>query len=231
MDTPGDVGYSSKKLLLFEVSVFLFLVLPSIALSFFAVKRGSLSFNLVAIATILRDLGLVGLIVYFFWCKGESLTRIGWRWRAYPREVLLGVVLFVPMNIAGSVIEKGLIHLGFSSPAAPLPALQTSGTLFDSLLGLVLVVVVAFAEETMFRGYLILRFQELTSSETLAVILATIIFAFGHGYEGAAGVGTVAFLGLVFALVYLWRGSLVAPMTMHFLQDFLGIVLLPFLSK
>jgi membrane protease YdiL (CAAX protease family) len=29
--------------------------------------------------------------------------------------------------------------------------------------------------------------------------------------------------------VYLWRGSLVAPIVMHFLQDFLAIVLLPIL--
>jgi membrane protease YdiL (CAAX protease family) len=34
---------------------------------------------------------------------------------------------------------------------------------------------------------------------------------------------------LSFALVYRWRGSLIAPMTMHFLQDILGIVLLPLL--
>ncbi len=37
-------------------------------------------------------------------------------------------------------------------------------------------------------------------------------------------------MGLAFALVYLWRRSLVAPMVMHFLQDFIGIVLLPLLG-
>jgi membrane protease YdiL (CAAX protease family) len=57
-----------------------------------------------------------------------------------------------------------------------------------------------------------------------------VIFSLGHGYEGSAGVITVGFMGLVFALVYLWRGSLVAPMVMHFLQDFIGIVLSPLLG-
>jgi membrane protease YdiL (CAAX protease family) len=37
-------------------------------------------------------------------------------------------------------------------------------------------------------------------------------------------------MGLAFALVYLWRKSLVAPIVMHFLQDFIGIVLLPLLG-
>jgi membrane protease YdiL (CAAX protease family) len=39
----------------------------------------------------------------------------------------------------------------------------------------------------------------------------------------------VGVMGVVFAVVYLWRGSLVAPMVMHFLQDFLAIVVLPLL--
>jgi membrane protease YdiL (CAAX protease family) len=56
-----------------------------------------------------------------------------------------------------------------------------------------------------------------------------LIFAVGHGYEGSAGVATVGVMGVLFAVVYLWRGSLVAPMVMHLLQDFLAIVVLPLL--
>jgi len=56
---------SDKKARLYEVSVFLFLIVPSMALSFFAVKQGDLSFELVAWATILRDAALVCLILYF----------------------------------------------------------------------------------------------------------------------------------------------------------------------
>jgi membrane protease YdiL (CAAX protease family) len=36
---------------------------------------------------------------------------------------------------------------------------------------------------------------------------------------------TVAMMGLIFALVFVWRKSLVAPATLHFLQDFMGIVM------
>ena len=55
------------------------------------------------------------------------------------------------------------------------------------------------------------------------------IFSLGHGYEGSAGLVTAGVMGGVFAVIYLWRGSLVAPIVMHFLQDFLSIVLLPLL--
>jgi uncharacterized protein len=37
-------------------------------------------------------------------------------------------------------------------------------------------------------------------------------------------------MGLVFAWVYMRRKSLVAPIVMHFLQDFTGIVLAPLLG-
>jgi membrane protease YdiL (CAAX protease family) len=63
-----------------------------------------------------------------------------------------------------------------------------------------------------------------------AALLSAFIFSLGHGYEGSSGVVTVGAMGFVFALVYLWRGSLVAPMVMHFLQDFIGIVLVPLLG-
>ena len=37
-------------------------------------------------------------------------------------------------------------------------------------------------------------------------------------------------LGMIFALVYLWRQSLVAPIVMHFLTDFTSIVLVAILK-
>jgi hypothetical protein len=54
-----------------ELSIFLLLIVPSMVLSFFAVKRGGLSFLLTAWATIFRDLGLVALIFYFLRRNGE----------------------------------------------------------------------------------------------------------------------------------------------------------------
>jgi uncharacterized protein len=64
----------------------------------------------------------------------------------------------------------------------------------------------------------------------MAAFISAVIFSLGHGYEGTSGVITVGTMGLTFAVIYLWRQSLVAPMVMHFLQDFTGIVLAPWLG-
>jgi len=116
------------------------------------------------------------------------------------------------------------------APPTPLPSFLATKGIAESLLASVMVIIVAFAEETVFRGYLILRFKAITGNSTAAILLSVVIFSLGHGYEGSAGVITVGVMGLIFALVYVWRQSLVAPMVMHFLQDFVGIVLLPTLG-
>ncbi len=224
-----SAGSPSRKEQAIELSVFLFLVVPSMALSFFAVKQGSLGFVVVAVATILRDLSLVCLTLFFAWRNGEPVAAIGWSTRRRWSEVVLGAGLFVPMYLGAAWLESALHAAGFSLPATPLPSLTPAPDPAQLLLAAVLVVIVALAEETIFRGYLMLRLTAITKSPAAAVLISAVIFSIGHGYEGSAGVITVGTLGAVFAVVYLWRGSLVAPVTMHFLQDFIGIVLAPLL--
>ena len=199
-------------------------------LSFFAIKQGSLSFVLVAIATILRDLALVSLILFFVWRNGEPVSWIGWTFKNSWKEIGLGIGLYIPFFIAAGFLERALQVAGLSVPSTPLPSMAAKG-MGELLLAAILVVVVALAEETIFRGYLILRLRAITASPVTAALLSAAIFSLGHGYEGSAGVVTVGVMGLVFALVYMWRQSLVAPIVMHFLQDFIGIVLLPLFGK
>ncbi len=228
---PENSRLSSRREQAAEVSVFLFLIVPSMIFSFFIVKQGGMSFVLVALSTILRDLGLVCLILFFARRNGERLEMIGWSFKNVRKDVLLGIWLFIPFFFGAGLLENGLRMIGFSAPAAPLPSLSAEKTAPEFLLAAVMVVVVAMAEETIFRGYLILRFRTVMANTSAAALLSAVIFSLGHGYEGSAGVVTVGVMGLVFALVYLWRQSLVAPMVMHFLQDFIGIVLLPLLGK
>jgi membrane protease YdiL (CAAX protease family) len=225
----GTEGFWTEPVV--ELSVFLSLIVPSMVLSFFAVKQGSLSFTLVAIATIFRDLALVSLILYFLWRNGETVGRLGWRFGNIRTEILLGMGLYVPLFFAMGLFESALRAAGFSFPSTPLPSFVMARGLTQSLLAVVLVIIVALAEETIFRGYLILRLKAITGSPVAAALLSAAIFSLGHGYEGSAGVVTVGVMGLVFAFVYMWRGSLVAPIVMHFLQDFIGIVILPWVRK
>jgi membrane protease YdiL (CAAX protease family) len=210
--------------------VFLLLIVPSMALSFFAAGQGQLPFPLVAFATISRDLGLVALIFFFINRSGERPAAIGWTSRHAGREIGVGVGLFLPFFIGAQVLDSFLRAAGLSGPPSPAPNLVPSPDPIDLLLAIVLVTVVAVSEEIIFRGYLLLRFSHLLRGLGGAALLSAVVFSIGHGYEGAAGVVTVGVTGLVLALVYLWRRSLVAPIVMHFLLDFVAIVLVPLLK-
>jgi CAAX protease family protein len=222
-------GTPSAKKSFREVSIFLFLIVPSMVLSFFAFKTGSLDFPLVAAATILRDMGLVALIFLFLSYNQEPASHVGWTARNPLGEIVLGLVLYVPFFFGTSLLENVLQQVGLTAPKMPLPLIAHGPG--ELLLAGLLVIVVAVSEETIFRGYLMLRFASITGSPLPAALISTGFFALGHGYEGTAGVATVGVMGFIFALVYLWRRSLVAPMVMHFCQDFIGIVVLSNFSQ
>ena len=210
---------------LIEVLVFLFLIVPSMVLSFLVTTRlGRLDFVSMAGAIIIRDLALVSLVFYFIWRNGETLGDLGWTRKHVWQDVFLGLALFLPFTFVASILGSFLRQAGLSAPTGS-PAFLTAHGPHEIVLGIILVTIVALAEETIFRGYLLLRFQGAHMGPLAAALLSSVIFALGHGYEGTAGVITVIYMGLTFALLYLWRGSLAAPVIMHFLQDFSGIVL------
>jgi membrane protease YdiL (CAAX protease family) len=213
-----------------EVCVFLFLIVPSMVLSFFVTRQGGASFVFVAVSTILRDLALVSLILFFAWRNGESTRVLGWRFEHPTRDLVLGLALYIPMFFLVGLLEAALSSLGFSPPKTPGPSFFQFRGQMEVVLAILLVAVVAVSEETIFRGYLFLRLRTVTRSTMAALVLAAVVFALGHGYEGSLGVITVGLMGLIFNLVYLWTGSLITPMVLHFIQDFLGIVLMHYLK-
>jgi membrane protease YdiL (CAAX protease family) len=227
--TDPQVGADGRRGQLIELVVFLSLIVPSMALSFLVTRGDQVGFALTAVATILRDVALVGLILFFVWRAGESPRALGWTTRHIGRELALGVALFIPLYLGSRWLESQLLRIGLTTPSSPPTSLVPPRGATDVLLALVLVVVVAISEETIFRGYLLLRLRPLVHSAGLALLLASMIFALGHGYEGTAGMVTVGVIGAVFGVVFLWRRSLVAPATMHFLLDAIAIVVLPLL--
>jgi membrane protease YdiL (CAAX protease family) len=225
-----EVDIPSRREQILEVSVFLFLIVPSMLFSFLVIKQGTVSFALSAFSVILRDLALLFLILFFMWRNRERLLSLGWTFRNGWRDILLGILLFVPIFYGVDYLDRFLQSIGFSTPQSQQPSFTSPSGGAGYLLAFIMVIVVAITEETIFRGYLILRFKSIWVRMGTAAVLSSVIFSLGHGYEGTSGVIAIGAMGLVLALIYIWRRSLVAPMVIHFLQDFLVIIVLPLLS-
>jgi CAAX protease family protein len=221
-DVPGG-DPPGRGVQMIELGFFLLLILPAMSTSFLISGESQIGFVTGALLSILSDLGQGSLVLYFVWRNREPLQRIGWTLPS-PKEFLWGLVLYPPIMYGANGLVSLLHALGLSAPTQLPPFLITSGKA-HVVLAVILVTVVAIVEETVFRGYLILRLKAVTGRTWLAVVLSAAVFSFGHGYEGSAGLISVFFLGIVLAVVYLWRGSLVASMTIHFLIDFGSIVL------
>ncbi len=225
----GAMGRADwRRVQLLELLVFLFLIVPSMVLSALALPRG-IAFTVVAWATILRDLSLVGLVIFFLWRNGEPRLAIGWSLRDAWKEIGIGLLLFPALLVGTALVERLFRTAGLTAPSGP-PSFLIPRDPAQMALALFLVIVVAVAEETVFRGYLIRRLAGGTGSVPVALVVSSAVFSLGHGYEGTAGVATVGVLGLALGAVYLWRGSLIAPITMHFLQDFFAVVVTAWLA-
>jgi membrane protease YdiL (CAAX protease family) len=229
---PNDENHEapSRGIQVRELGAFLLLLVPSLLVGQLTSPARQPSFAFFALATILTNTALVALVLYFVWRNGEPYGRIGWRRRGLPSEVAIGFALVIPFVLFQGMLAvilraSGLLDGGPRTAPFALPA---GGP--ELAFGVILVAIVAVAEETVFRGYLLLRLRSLTGGTAAAVVLSSLIFALGHGYQGAAGTIAVGFIGALLAVIYLWRGSIVAPVVLHFVQNFTGIVLAPLLG-
>jgi len=210
--------------------VFLLLVVPSMLLSFGAAVPADLGFVDVALASIIRDLALLALVLYFVRANGEPFASIGWRWDHAGREIGIGLALFIPLYLAVGFLGALLQQAGLSGMDEP-PAFLVPAGGYEYGLAVLFLLVVTVAEETIFRGYLLLRLGALTGNTVAAVLLSALIFSIGHGYQGGAGVIAVGVLGMFYAVIYLWRGNLIAPMVLHLLQNATGLLLAPLAGR
>ena len=232
LDEPVGPGPSAstapaeRRVHLLELAVVVLILAPS-ALSFVpAASDGGAGFELTAIATMLHNIALVALVALLVWRSSEPLTDLGWRLRRPVREVVIGLLAFPALFVFAGWFDRTLQRLGVPGPARAATFLQPDSTASQLLIAAVLVCVVAIAEESVFRGYLMLRFGQVTGSVVVAVIASSLVFALGHGYEGLSGAISAGVFGAFMAVLYRWRGSLIAPIVVHFLQDFAAIVVL-----
>jgi membrane protease YdiL (CAAX protease family) len=215
-----------QRIRLLEVGVFLFLILPSMLLSAPIARTGTLNFSFVATVSMLQDLALLSLILFFVYRNAEGWQSLGLTARNGVRELLVGILLYIPFTFIVRLISHALQWAGISLPQEA-PKFLIPNNPAQTALAIVFLIVVAVTEEVLFRGYLLLRFRQLLKNTSAAVIFSAVIFSVGHGYQGLAGMIAVGVMGIVFAVVYLWRHSLLAVMMLHFLQDFMAMIVGP----
>lgn len=79
-------------------------------------------------------------------------------------------------------------------------------------------------EEILYRGFMVTYFidSNIVSFPWLALLLPSILFSLAHYYQGYIAVLKIFVLSILFSLIFIWSGSLILPIIIHFLIDFIG---------
>jgi membrane protease YdiL (CAAX protease family) len=130
---------------------------------------------------------------------------------SWGRVVLFALAAAAVRILAGNLVIDPLTSLFWPPAKPPAGAESIVGNLPMALLSLLLVwTFAAFGEEIGYRGYLITRAADLGRRSTAAwwvgMILASVLFGFGHYYKGPAGIVDSGVAGLILGTAYLLSG-------------------------
>lgn len=177
---------------------------------------GSLNLTFIAVLSLIDAIVLIGLILFFMRAHGESPRDLFFGRRPIGVEARLGLPLsFAALAIAFAAIL--LIH-----QFAPWLRTEETNPLQDLLttprgaavMAVVLVVAGGIREEVQ-RAFLLRRFEQWLGGPLVGVIVASIVFGAGHIIQGVDVAIVTGLLGMFWAVVYLRRRSIVAPVVSH----------------
>ncbi|CAM2006481.1 CPBP family intramembrane glutamic endopeptidase [Acanthopleuribacter pedis] len=150
------------------------------------------------------------------------------RGRGIPREMLSGFIGYlagIPILLLGFLLTLTLMNQTGSQADHPVVELFAQGGTFQKLNLLVMACVAApIFEEIIFRG-IFYHYLRGTAAAAGAALITGFFFAILHP-QGWAAVPMLTAIGFVFAMIREWRGSLVASMTAHALNNLIPISLL-----
>ena len=175
------------------------------------------------------------LALLSFRLREGSWSAIGFKRPASWAGIVLIALAAAALRITlGEFVIDPLTGRFWPPAAAPAMAAGITGNIKAALLGLLVVwTFAAFGEEISYRGYLLGRAADLGRRSAAAtwgaMVLASVLFGFGHYYKGPSGIVDSGVAGLILGAAYLLSGrNLWASILAHGFIDTVGIVALYF---
>lgn len=139
-------------------------------------------------------------------------------WRDFAWAVAFLVMAYPILGVLAWLLEQ----VGLAIPELVIRSLLPV-TQVERVAWVGIALTAAIAEETVFRGYLLVRGEEILKSRRIAVMLSALTFGIGHYYQGWGGVFVITVYGLLFTWLRFRTGSLWACIVAHALQDILAV--------
>jgi membrane protease YdiL (CAAX protease family) len=144
----------------------------------------------------------------------RSVKSMGFYWRPYQPHAITGFCLGVALLGAGTLVLYGTKNLDWTD------AHFKAGDFFT---GLALMVLIAFTEEMVFRGYILNNLME-SMNKWAALAVSAALFTIAHGTNpGITSVALVNLLlaGLLLGINYIYTRNIWFAIFFHFSWNFL----------
>ena len=179
-------------------------------------ENGSLSPPFLFTLSLLDAVVVIGLVFFFLRAHREDARAVLLGNRRSLPEALLGIAL-VPVVFLVVILVLALV-LTFAPwlhnvTTNPLEAMVQ--TQRDAMIFALVVMISGGVREEIQRGFILHRFTHYLGGAYLGVAVFSVLFGLGHldqGYDAALATGC---LGAVWGVMYVVRGSIVAPMVSH----------------
>jgi membrane protease YdiL (CAAX protease family) len=168
---------------------------------------------------------LVGLIFFMLASHRERARDVFLGPRPAARDAQLGVLLIPAALFIGLGVLVAIQLLAPRLHTVPVNPFQgLLKTRRDALLFAGIVIVAGGLREEVQRAFLIHRFEQYLGGAVAGVVITSVGFGLGHLPQGADAAIATGTLGALWAIVYLWRRSMIAPLVSHSGFDLLQIV-------
>jgi membrane protease YdiL (CAAX protease family) len=178
--------------------------------------HGALRLDYVALLSFADAALLIAIILGLLAAHREPARRLFFGRRSVAGEASLGVpLIFVALGIGAVtlVVIQRVAPTLHTVPHNPLQGLIR--TRADALVFGAVVIVAGAVREEVQRAFILHRFEEYLGGAAVGVVVASAAFGAGHLVQGVDVAIATALLGALWAVVYLRRRSIVAPMVSH----------------
>ncbi len=186
---------------------------------------GHLSASYVAALSLADTAVLLALIVFFLRTHGESPRALLLGGRPVGREALAGVPLVFAALVIGAAVLIAIQRFAPSLHTVPHNPLQDLiRTRRDMWMFAIVVVGAGGVREEIQRAFLLHRFETMLGGNLVGGVATSLAFGAGHLVQGADAAIATGTLGAFWAIVYLRRRSVGAPIVSHSGFNLLQIV-------
>jgi membrane protease YdiL (CAAX protease family) len=228
--SPLPVRLTDRIQALFEVLLLSGLLSSSLAtLPFSAFHRKTLELVTydakAASAFVLLEAGITFLILAMVLkAHRETMRSLGLHWDRFKPNLLIGFGLVPFLFLVNAVVVAAFrvylpryyIELNPLTDIIRTPQ-QLALFIFSAL-------VAGGIKEEIQRAFILNRFGRYLGGAGTGLVLWSLAFGAGHYVQGPQGVVTASIYGLIFGMIYLLTGSLIAPIVAHSAYDTLALL-------